>query len=142
MLRKIFGQFGGTGIKLEHLEAKFLAKNPEYVQRTKPKQDAMVEAAKVVIEGLTANCLRDMLPIRSCRSRCMYALSSLSMQSRRILTWLDWVRLISIRWTVSWWAVWCINILQKGNLERVHKEYQTIRDPWIIEGGKIKEPGV
>ena len=55
MLQKIFGQFGGTGIKVEQLEAKFLAKNPEYAQGTKRKQDAKEKAVKVLIEGLTTN---------------------------------------------------------------------------------------
>ena len=55
VLRKIFGSFNGTGLKVEHLEAQFLARHPEYAQGTKRKRDAKGAAAKVIVEGLTAN---------------------------------------------------------------------------------------
>ena len=55
VLRKLFGKFNGMGLKVKELEAQFLAKNPEYAQGTKRKHDAKGVAAKVIVEGLTAN---------------------------------------------------------------------------------------
>ena len=55
VMRKIFGQFSGTGLNLEQLEADFLVKHPEYANGTKRKRDPKAQAAKVVIQGLTDN---------------------------------------------------------------------------------------
>ena len=55
VVQKIFGHFSGVGIKVEELEADFLAKNPEYAQGTKHKRDAKEDTATVIVKGLTDN---------------------------------------------------------------------------------------
>ena len=125
VLRKIFGWFNGTGIKVEQLEAKFLAKNLEYAQGTKRKRDAKVAASKVIVEGLTANMVEGYIANKELQEkvhgRFVKFINAVEEDFNEAgLGELDGYQVDSVLG-----AAWCISILQRGNFEKVPTEKDT-----------------